>query len=172
MAGRNIYVCDGKIIDGTITGIKKSVKDPNTISEEDFNAFCEQIKDCLLYIEGVEESSYDNSDDDRAGCYRSRYPFGYYYELDPLADSRHLLRIDGEIRGVVFHVTRGYHDVDYYAFLFDGSIQQEICLGYSASHSSNFIYIQKVSLVKKGENGAPNSARSISFKKSRSDTSI
>ncbi len=163
-----ILVCNGEINGNTINVKKK----PGVISEDTLKRVTEELKDKLLYIEGTEESRYDNSDDDRAGCYTSRHPFGYYCEIDPQNNSKHLLQIDGEIKGIVFFVTKGYYDVDYHPFLFDGSIQSGVTLGYSASHSSNYIYIEKATLVKRGENGAPENGRKISFQQSKTSTSL
>ncbi|MBQ8689289.1 MAG: hypothetical protein IJ515_02880 [Clostridia bacterium] len=166
-----IIVCDGKISENRVI-ISKN-KHEGIISAEDFKAVVEELKDSLIYVEGVEESSYDNSDDDRAGCYSSRWPFGYYCEIDPENNSEHLLRIDGKIVGIVFFVRQGYgRDVDFYPFLFDDSIQNQMRTGYGASHSSDYIYVNKVTLVKRGENGAPESGRRIYFSKGKSDTSL
>ena len=46
--------------------------------------------------------------------------------------------VDGKIVGVVFVVTSGNNKYTR-AFSFDGSIAQSMRLGYSASHSSNYI---------------------------------
>ena len=159
-----MVICDAKIIDGKICGVEKSVKEQTFVSENEFIALTEELKDYLIYVEGSEYSSYDNSDDDRADCYSSKYPFGRYYEIAPSENSKYLLRIDGKIRGVVFFVGKGYNDVYYEPFLFDDSIKNSIRLGYSASHSSNYTYIEKVSLVKRGSNGAPEKANKISFR--------
>ena len=167
-----IQVCIGKIIDGAITGIKKSVKNGDTIPYEEFSPAAELLRGSLLYVEGHEESRYDNSDDDRAGSYSSRYPFGYYCEIDPIKDSEHLLFIDGKLRGIVFFVSRDRYETDYAPFLFDGSISGWMSLGYGASHSSNYIYVERVSLVKRGEGNAPERGRSISFWQSKMSTSL
>ena len=157
-----IYVCDCEIKDGKVEIINKS----GVISQRDFNLVVEEFKDKLLYIEGEDTHSYDNSDDERASCHSSKTPFGRYYEIDFESDSQHLIRINGKIVGVIFHVKDGYN-VDYYPFLFDGSIKRMIRLGYSASHSSSYTYVEKVSLLKRGEKGAPESARMINFKQSK-----
>lgn len=167
-----MVVCKAKIVDGVVAGVKNSVKHPEHITEKEFSVLEEELNDYLLYVEGTEESSYDNSDDDRAGCYSSRSPYGRYYEIKPRENSKHLLYIDGKIVGVVFYVSRGYSEVEYYPFLFDNSIKNSIMLGYSASHSSDYTYIEKVSLVKRGENGAPETARTISFHQSKTSPSF
>lgn len=168
MSNEQILVRDGKIEDNKII-LNRNF---SVISKDTFKCIEEELKDKLLLVEGVDESSYDNSDDDRCGCYHSRYPFAYYYEIDPIKNSKHLLRINGEIKGVVFTITSGYRDVYYYSFLFDGSIKNSITLGYSASHSSNYIIIEKVSLVKRGEGKAPDEGKTISFQMSKSTTYI
>lgn len=167
-----MVICEAKIIDGKICEVEKSIKNPTSVSNEKFEKLVEGLDNYFLYVEGVEESGYDNSDDDRAGCSRSRWPFRYYYEIEPRENSKHLLVIDGKVAGVVFFIRKGYSDVYYKPFLFDNSITNSIRLGYSASHSSNFTYIEKVSLVKKGENGLPETGKTISFILSESSTSI
>ena len=145
-----MIICDGKIIDGVITGIKNSIKNPTNISEKEFLELISDLKDCLLYVEGTETSSYDDSDDDRAGSYWSQSSFGHYYEIGLRENSKHLLRIDGKIRGVVFY-----------------SIKNSMSLGYTASHSSDYTVVEKVSLVKRGEGNAPESAKVIDFSQSK-----
>lgn len=167
---RRIRILDG-IIEGDALRIRRNKK-AGFISAEDLAAVVEEFSDYLLYIEGEEKDSYDGSDDDRAGTYGSRRSFGYYYELDPENNSQHLIRIDGRVRGVMFEVTRGYNEPELYPFLFDGTIACEMTLGWGASHSSHFLTVKKVSLKKRGENGAPNEAQPISFRKSSSSTSL
>lgn len=167
---RRIRILDG-IIEGDALRIRRNKK-AGFISAEDLAAVVEEFSDYLLYIEGEEKDSYDGSDDDRAGTYGSRRSFGYYYELDPENNSQHLIRIDGRVRGVMFEVTWGYNEPELYPFLFDGTIAREMTLGWGASHSSHFLTVKKVSLKKRGENGAPNEAQPISFRKSSSSTSL
>lgn len=167
-----VTICDGKIIDGAITGVKKSIKHPSPISKEEFLKLTEEFKDYLLYVEGTKTSSYDNSDDERAECSSHDTPFGRFYELSPMENSEHLLRIDGKIKGVVFFIKSGSDKFEYRPFLFDNSIKNTARLGYSASHSSSFTYIEKVSLVKKGENGVPETAKTINFIQSEMYPSI
>ena len=162
-----MIICDGKIIDGVITGIKKSVKNPTDMSEAEFLELISDLKDCLLYVEGSETSSYDDSDDDRAGSYWSQSAFGHYYEIGLRENSKHLLRIDGQIRGVVFYIRSGYNDVTYEPFLFDNSIKNSMTLGYTASHSSDYVTVKKVSLVRRGEGNVPESAKVIDFSQSK-----
>ena len=161
-----MIICEGKIIDGVLTGIKESVKNPTNINEAEFSELVAELEDCLLLVEGEETSTYDDSDDDRAGCYWSQSSFKHYYEIGLRENSKHLLRIDGKIRGVVFFVRSGYSDVTYKPFLFDNSIENSMNLGHSASHSSDYTNVKKVSLVKKGEGNAPQSAKVIDFSQS------
>ncbi len=160
--GEKIYVSDGSVVDGKIV-IKKKL---SVISKEELDAICEELRDYLLFIEGVEESSYDDSDDDRAGTYWDRIPFARYYEIVPEKNSDALLRIDGKIVGFVFTVEDG-REVDKYPFLFDGSIEHYIIMGYSASHSSDYTYIKKAKLVKRGIDGTPEEARRLNFSQSK-----
>lgn len=61
--------------------------------------------------------------------------------------------VDNKIVSVVFVVDKGKSSEYTRAFSFDGKIAQTMRLGYSASHSSSFTYVDRVSLVKKGTNG-------------------
>ena len=53
--------------------------------------------------------------------------------------------------------------LDQIIFFFDGRQYQSLTLGYSASHSSCYSNIYKITLVKKGENGAPEEGGYINF---------
>jgi hypothetical protein len=123
----------------------------------------------LLKIEGEHTRSYDNSDDERAGSSSSSTPFVSYRELDPYKNSEGLLYIKGKICGVVFRIKSG-RDETIHTFTFSGSTAQTVRLGYSASHSSSYTYIERVSLVKRGEDGAPEEGRPISFSVSEGDS--
>lgn len=159
---KSVIICDGEIIDGEIVGVKKSVKNPTYISAEEFEMLIAEFKDCLFHVQGDGSSSYDDSDDERVECVSRHYGFSRYFEMDLWEDSQYLLRIDGKIRGVVFHITSG-SNVEYHPFLFDNSIKKTLRMGYSASHSSCFTYIERVSVVKKGENGAPDEGGNLRF---------
>ena len=167
---QRIRILDG-IIEGDTLRIRKNKK-AGFISREELSAIVEEFSDYLLYIEGEEKDSYDDSDDDRAGTYGSKSSFGYYYELDPEKNSQHLIRIDGRVRGVMFEVTRGYNEPELYPFLFDGTVAREMTLGWGASHSSHLLTVKRVSLRKRGEMGAPNEAQPISFRQSSTSTSL
>ncbi len=162
MGESNIAICDGKIINGELTGIKKSVKNPSYVTAEEFETLIADFKDCLFWVQGDGSYSHDDSDDERAGCDARCYGFSRYFEIEPWENSKYFLRIDGKIRGIVFHITSG-NNVEYYPFLFDNSIKKTLRMGYSASHSSCFTYIEKVSVVKRGEDGAPKEGRSLRF---------
>ena len=70
--------------------------------------------------------------------------------------------VDGKIIGVVFTVTNG-NDKYFKAFSFDGKVAQSMRLGWSASHSSSFVYVDKVSLINKEDKEAPEEARDADF---------
>lgn len=142
------------------------------LRESQFAPEANKLLDCLLKIEGTETSSYDNSDDDRASCSSSSSKFVTYRRIDPYKDSEALLWSDGgKICGIVFRIKSGSKTTPY-AFLFESKESSSLRLGYSASHSSSYTYIERVTLVKKGENGAPNEARSLSFERSETDPDI
>ncbi len=140
-------------------------KKRGTISKEELDAISERFKDFLLKVQGTEESSYDNSDDERVTDSYSEYKFTSYFELDPMNNCEHLLRVDGEIKGVCFTITPKLSSsgIRRRAFFFDDSISECFSLGYSASHSSSYTHVDSVVLVKRGLDGAPNEGRNIRF---------
>lgn len=138
------------------------VRNLASIDEEKFEEVCKELEPYLLSLEETSTSSYDDSDDERVTP-SSRYTVRCTYrEINPRKNAESLLMVDGKIVGVVFVVTRGNNKYTR-AFSFDGSIAQSMRLGYSASHSSNYIYVDRVSLVKRGENGVPETAREARF---------
>jgi len=163
-----MFVCDGKIIDNRI----KIINEKGIISEKELKVVAQELKDYLLYVEGINMSSYDNSDDERASCHSSKYPFGHHYELNVIENSQYLLRIDGKIVGVVFRVNTDYYKYELEGFLFDNSVKNYVSMGYSASHSSSYTDIEKVSLVRRGVNGAPSEGRRINFIQHKMSPSI
>lgn len=155
-----------KISDGSFTNDGKFVvkKSLGSISCDEFDKIAEYLDGYLLKIEYVETSTYDNSDDDRVEDSSSRYEGVAYRDIDARNNSEALLRVDGEIKGVVFRIELKYgREVDCHAFFFDGSVQQRMSLGYSASHSSSYTYFNRITLVPKGVDGAPESAGKIRF---------
>lgn len=165
---RNIYVTKGYITPESGFGTKKK---PIDIPRDVFEPAAKRLEGYLLKIYYSDSYSYDDSDDDRSGCFSTSSSSVVYGDLDPYYDSEAMIWMDNEIKGVVFRVTESREEYRY-AFFFDGSIHQTMTLGYSASHSSNYIYVNRVELVKKGENGAPQSGKSISFHPSKSATSL
>ena len=138
------------------------VRDLHPIDAETFEEVCKYLDDYLLSLDSVRTSSYDNSDDERVED-SSRISYSSIYrEIKPRGNCESLLMVDNKIVGVVFVVKNG-NDKYTRAFSFDGKIAQTMRLGYSASHSSNFTYVDRVSLVKKGVNGAPTTAREANF---------
>ena len=85
-----------------------------------------------------------------------------YRQLNPKENANHLLLVDNKIVGVVFTVKNG-NDTYFKAFSFDGKIAQSMRLGWSASHSSQFEYVDRISLAKRGENGVPSEAKEVNF---------
>jgi len=123
-----------------------------------------RLDKCLLKLELSHESSSDNSDDERASDYYSSYDYETYWEIDARNNTKYLLMFEGEIRGVAFYVTpKSGSEVRKYAFFFDGSVAQPMCLGYSASHSTNYTTLNRLTLVEKGVNGAPEEGRYARF---------
>ena len=132
------------------------------IDEKEFEKVCKELEPYLLCLEETSISSYDDSDDERVTP-SSRYTVRRTYrEINPRSNSESLLMVDGKIVGIVFVVTNGNEKYTR-AFSFDGSIAQSMRLGYSASHSSHFEYVDRVSLAKRGKNGVPEEAREARF---------
>ena len=147
-------------------GVFRVVRDLAAIDETQFEEICKELEQYLLSLEEISTSSYDDSDDERVTP-SSRYTVSRKYrEINPRKNSESLLMVDGKIVGVVFVVRDNSRNTYTRAFSFDGSIAQSMRLGYSASHSSCFEYVDRVSLVKRGENGAPETAREANFSQS------
>ncbi len=147
-------------------------KELGYISPSKLQEVAKKLDGYLLKINYTNDTSYDNSDDDRVEDSSSSYSSIYYKKFDVVKNSKSLLRINGEIVGVVFRVTSGRDEPRLYGFTFDNSIKQSMTLGYSASHSSYYITITSVTLVKKGENGAPDEGYFVNFEPSSTSTSI
>ena len=101
----------------------------------------------------------------------SRYPFTKYVKVDAHQDKDVLLWRDGEIVGVVFTIRAGSSEKER-RFFFDGSVSEGFTVGYSASHSSRYTDVDRVSLVKKGENGAPVEGGYMNFSPSENNPDI
>ena len=138
------------------------------VPEAEITAVAERLGGYLLKLEYERSSSYDSSDDDRGEDSESSESCVDYRELNPLENAKSLLRIDGEIRGVLFRVKpRLDSELELYPFTFDGKMGG-MTLGYSASHSSNFVTVHSITLAKRGEDGAPEKGGYISFSQSES----
>ena len=167
---RGIHVTDGTIGNDGRVEIKKTL---GFFTESERRAAKELFAGKLLRLEYTSSWSYDNSDDDRASDSSSGSSSVRYGRIDPEADSTALLRVDGEIRGVVFRVDpNARYGPDMYAFLFDGSNPGRMMLGYSASHSSHHMTVTRVSLVEAGKDGAPETAEHVNFTPSSTQTYI
>ena len=135
------------------------------IDEEQFEEECKKLESYLLSLEEISISNYDDSDDERVTPSSRHTVRRTYREINPRKNAEYLLMVDDKIVGVVFVVTKG-NDQYTRAFSFDGSIAQSMRLGYSASHSLYYEYVDRVSLVKRGEDGAPETAREARFNQS------
>ena len=91
-----------------------------------------------------------------------------YCTIDVFKDREHLIRINDEIKGVVFCVrdSSSQHKLDEYAFLFDESVQSSFTTGHTGDHSSSYFTIDRVTLVRKGINGVPDQGEKIRFNRS------
>ena len=153
---KGVYGEDGKL---TVC------KNPGTATVAELEELAGRLAGYLLKIELTEVSSYDDSDDDRWGCSTDTYHNTVYAELDPMEDGEALLKVDGEFVGVVFRVEpkSRYGEVSLCAFTFDGSVAQRATLGHSASHSSEYVTVERMTLVPRGQNGAPEKGKCIRF---------
>ena len=139
------------------------VRDLHPVPTDVFEEFCKYMEDYLLSLDSTSTSSYDDSDDERV-VPSSRISYSHIYrELNPRKNSESLLMVDNKIVGVVFVVNKGKSDEYTRAFSFDGKIAQTMRLGYSASHSSSFTYVDRVSLARKGTKGVPETAKEADF---------
>ena len=167
----SIFVTDGRFDENGKLILNKEL---GYISKDNLNKAVEKLEGYALQMFYEESSSYDNSDDDRVEDSSSSYSSYCYRDIDPLKNSKALLRINNEIVGVVFRVKSYYSNEEpsLYSYLFDGSYSSGMTLGYSASHSSNFITVKRIKLVKKGENDVPTSNKVANFTPSQTSTSI
>lgn len=141
--------------------VKKSLV---SLPAEQLEEEAKRLEGYLLKFDLTVTSSYDSSDDDRVEDSYDRYDRTVYGKIDLYEDSEAYLLMDGEIKGIVFRVkpNRG-NEIESHVFFFDGSVAQSASLGYSASHSSRYTYVNEVTLAKKRENGAPEEGRDIRF---------
>lgn len=153
----SIFVREGVYIDGYLK-VRKLVP----ISDEKFLEVCEKLKPYLLALEETATTSYDDSDDERVTPSQTYTKNVRYREINPKENAEHLLMVDNEIVGVVFTVKNG-NDRYFRAFSFDGKIAQSMRLGWSASHSSSFQYVDRVSLKLRGKDGTPKEAKDANF---------
>ena len=153
--GRNdVYVGNGGKFD---------FRDCKKISAEEKEKVKKFFSEHLLQIFTSDVSSYDNSDDDRVDDSYFSSSYYEYREVDVDQDLYGVVMHDGEITGIVFYVKNNSRDVYAHVFNFNGQPKTSMTLGYSASHSSSYTTVTRVKLVKKGENGAPQSAKKARF---------
>jgi len=133
------------------------------ISLEEKEKIASFFSEHLLKIYFSDSRSYDNSDDERASDSYYSHSSYVYREVNVEQDLYGLAMRDGKITGVVFYVKDNRNDAYATVFNFNGQPRTSITMGYSASHSSSYTTVVRVELVKKGENGAPESANKASF---------
>lgn len=137
--------------------------DVRTISLEKKEKIAKLFDEHLLKIYYTDESSYDNSDDDRASdSYHSSRTY-VYRQVNVKQDLFGIVMNGDEVVGIAYYVNNNRRDTYVYVFYFSNNPKSTMTLGYSASHSSNFTTVYKVELVKKGENNVPTQAKEMSF---------
>lgn len=142
--------------------------DTKTISLEEKEKIAKLFDEHLLKIYYTDESSYDNSDDDRVGDDSYHSSSSYVYRSVNLEQDLYgVVMHDGEIVGIAFYVNENRYDTFVNVFYFSNQPKNAMTLGYSASHSSSYTTVFKVELVKKGENDVPQDAKELSFIQSR-----
>ena len=134
-----------------------------TASSEEKAKIAKLFSEHLLKIYYTDQSSYDNSDDERADDSYYSHSSYVYRSVNLEQDLYGIVVHDGEITGVVFYVKNDRGDACAVVFNFNGQPKNSMTLGYSASHSSNYTTVIRVELVKKGENGVPTEAKHASF---------
>ena len=145
------------------TGGRFRREDCKRISAEEKEKIAAFFADRLIKIFTDDSRSYDSSDDERVtDSYHSSSSY-VYREVDVENDLYGLVMANGEVTGVVFYVNTNSRDTYTEVFNFNGQPKNTMRLGYSASHSSSYTTVGRVMLVKKGENGAPLSAKKASF---------
>mgnify|MGYP007112549910 CR=1 FL=1 len=132
-------------------------------SPEEKEKIAKLFSEHLLKIYYTDQSSYDNSDDERAGDSYYSHSSYVYRSVNLEQDLYGIVMRDGEITGVVFYVKNDRGDAYAEVFNFNGQPKNSMTLGYSASHSSSYTTVIRVELVKKGENGVPETAKHASF---------
>ena len=147
-------------------GGRFSHRDCKRISAEEKQKIADFFSTRLIKIYFEDQSSYDNSDDERAEESYSRSSSYVYREVNVEQDLYGLFIKDGEVKGVVFYVVEGNNE-SAEVFYFAGKPRNTMWLGYSASHSSNWTIVCGVELVNKGENGAPTEAKEATFIQSK-----
>ncbi len=141
------------------------------VTQQQLDNYAQQLADYLLKIDVTYTRSYDSSDDDRVTDSFRKWSAVRYCEISPLKNSKHLAVVDDKVVGIVFEVKED-RGTSTHLFLFDGSIKETFSMGYSASHSSSYTYIDNVTLVKRGQDGAPMEGSNIYFSQSRMYPSI
>lgn len=153
--GRNdVYVGSGGRFD---------YNDCEKVSQAKKEEIAKFFSEHLLKIFFSSQRSYDNSDDERASDSYSSSSSYVYRSVNVERDLYGVVMRDGKITGVVFYVKNNSRDVYAKVFNFDGNPKNYMMLGYSASHSSSYTTVERVMLVKKGENGAPEEAKEADF---------
>ena len=148
------------------------IKKFKTLTPEEKEKVDRLFEEHLLKIYYNDSYGYDSSDDDRADDYISSSATYVYKEVNLDQDYNGLVMHNGEIVGVVFFLNQGRDDISCEVFYFSGKPRNSMTTGYSASHTSNYITVLRVQLVKKGEGSAPMRALPMSFTRTHSDTSI
>ena len=153
--GRNeVYIGNG--------GNFRHSRDCMSISSEEKQKIADFFSERLLAIYKEYDRSYDNSDDERVIDSHHSSSSCVYREVDVENDLYGLVMRNGEVTGIVFYIKDG-NDIYTKVFNFNGEPATWMRLGYSASHSSSYTTVERVKLVKKGENGAPESAKKATF---------
>ncbi len=129
-------------------------KESVSVTASVFEPQARELEACLMKVESDATSSCDDSDDERVTPSHSSSSRAFYREIRPFENTESLLFADGKIVGVIFRVKVG-SKTEPHCFHFDGSVAESMRLGYSASHSSCFTYVERITLVRRGENGAP-----------------
>ena len=142
-AGKDIYKVEMNENHPTLA------KEKGYISIEKLEEILKELEGYNLKIELETSYTYENAEGDDVTNNNS---YSSIYHLDFRKHASSLAFLDNELFGIVFTKKQDY-DPHYvrYLFPFHMNSEKHMLLGYSASHSSSYLTIKNVSLIKKDD---------------------
>ena len=146
-AGKDIYKVEMNENHPTL------VKEKGYISISQLEEILKELEDYNIEIETENQSSYENYEGEDEV---SRYTSKTIYEIDFKEHASSLAFLNDNVYGLVFTRRQDLDPkTDYYLFPFVSEPMRRLILGYSASHSSNYLIIKNVRLIKKDNEKHP-----------------